>query len=382
MPQKAKKEQNDVLDRLDKDVNPEMEMSAAPAKAEEQNAEASAPASRKKERAKANEARVSREQRLADEQAELTAESSIRSAIKAGTVFSGVASAVEVIKGKGEEEEVALIVLLNRTVKVVIPFADLFTYNPIEMKTVDLSSPEGRREYIKRKRAFAEKMIGASISFTISNVFPDGIVMTTLGSRADAMKRMSKRIFSGQNPRCKVGDIGDAVITAVSRHAIAVEFNGVDVVIPQYKLTLRWMLYVQEYYSIGDKIRVKVRQIDLAENGDVKAVVLDPIACELADSKERYALLKDGSRVRGIVTNVYRPVGTRNIFIYAWLPQWEIPAKILRINANDFGREIKAGTQLRLEVAGHDENGYVTCIALSEHGNGGMFNRSRPVNNH
>ena len=137
------------------------------------------------------------------------------------------------------------------------------------------------------------------------------------------------------------------------------------------------MRYVHESYKIGDTLSVKIREINRNEEGRVISLVLDHIACELSDSKERYALLKDGARLRGIVTNVYRPVGSRSIYIYAWLPEWEIPAKISRIDANDFGREIKSGTQLRLEVINHDENGYVTCVALSEHGNSGMFSRFR-----
>ena len=379
--EKVEVESVDVIERLERASTDEAAMAPAPVK-EEKKAKAATPAqeardARRQVRRQLTESREAREQRIADEQAELTAESSIRSAIKAGTPFYGKASAVEIMKNSDGKEEVALVVLLQRTFKVVIPFNELFTYNPIDMSTVDLTTDQGISDYVYRKRAFAEKMIDAEIAFCILDVFPDGPVTTALGSRAAAMHKIASINFNGRNPRCKEGDIGEATVTAVSRHAIAVEFNGVDVVIRQYKLTLRWMRYVQEFYSIGDKIRVKVRQIKRDGDGNVIALDLDPIACELADSKERYALLKDGARVRGIVTNVYRPVGSRSIYIYAWIPSWEIPAKILRINANDFGREIKAGTQMRLEVSSHDENGYVTCIALSEHGNSGMFTRGR-----
>ena len=365
-----------IEERLEAAVNPEKEMASADSKSKKENG-AEKKEMRRDVMKKIAETREAREQRIADEKVELTTESSLRSAINTGTPFTGTAASVEAIKNKDGREEVALIVLLNRTIKVVIPFKELFTYNPIDMSTVHEDTEDGQREYMKRKRQFAEKMIGANICFTILNIFPDGPVTTAIGSRAAAMKRIARRNFGGANPRIKERDVGDAVVTAVSRHAVAVEFNGVDVVIPQYRLTLRWMRYVQENYAIGDTIRVKVRKINMAEDGNVESLVLDPIACELADARERYALLKDGARLKGIVTNVYRPAGTKRIFIYAWLPEWEIPARILRIDANDFGREIKAGTTMRLEVAGHDENGYVSCIALSEHGNSGMFTRSR-----
>lgn len=376
---------DDILTHLEKDVNPEQEMAAeAPISAEETEEKKTTAeevrSARRENRRRQAAVNEEREQRIAQEQVELTTESSLRSAIRNGTQFTGTAAGVETVEGEDGEQEVALVALLKLNFKVVIPFAELFTYNPIDMSTVDLSTEEGKRDYIRRKRVFAEKMIGSTISFCLLNIYPEGNMTTALGSRAAAMRRISQRMFGGTSPRWKEGDVGTAIITAVARHAVAVEFNGVDVVIPQYRLTLRWMRYVHEFYKIGDPISVKIRDIHKDDKGRIESLVLDHIACELADSRDRYALLKDGARLRGIVTNVYRPVGSRGIYIYAWLPEWEIPARISRIDANDFGREIKAGTQMRLEVISHDENGYVTCVALSEHGNSSMFTQFRTYN--
>ena len=377
-------EKNDILERLDAEVNPEKEMSDPEEKAgvkedEKKNAAAEARAARRDLRRRQVEASNEREQRLAQEQIDLTTESSLRSAIRTGTVFYGTAASVETITNEDGEQEATLVVLLKLNFKVVIPFRELYTYNPIDMSTVDLTTDAGKFDYVRRKRMFADRMIGSTICFCLLDFYPDGNTVTAFGSRAAAMKKISQRMFGGSHPRIKEGDIGDAIVTAVSRHAIAVEFNGVDVVIPQYRLTLRWMRYVHEFYKIGDSIKVKVRQIKKNSDGDVVSLGLDHIACELADARDRYALISNGARLRGIVTNVYRPAGSRHIYIYAWLPEWEIPAKIARISANDFGKEIKAGTQMLLQVVSHDDNGYVNCIALSEHGNSGMFAHGRPV---
>lgn len=388
----------DILDRLEGDVNAEAEMSEASgreeAEARQEAPEApekakgkaagekakkaeSAPAKSRKEALKEKaDARVAREEKIASEQIELTTESALLSAKNSKMPMKGRAAAVEIMEYKGEEE-VALVVLLamgKSRVKVVIPFGELFTYNPIDMSTVDKSTADGIHKYVARKRSFAEKMIGAEVTFALVEVIPEnGGHFMALGSRRAAMRRISRWAFGGAKPRVKEGDIGTATITAVSRHAVAVEFNGVDVVIPQYRLTLRWMRYANEFYKIGDELEVRVNEIKFDAEGNVDQLRLDHIACELAEARDRYVLLRDGARLKGIVTNVYRPAGTRHIFIYAWLPDWEIPARVLRIDANEFGREIMAGSSLRLEVAGHDENGYVSCIALSEHGNAGMF---------
>lgn len=380
----------DVLDRMDAEFDLEKELTE---NTDEEGHVSAYEADKKAKAAKALEGRreflnkladerIAREKKIEQEQIALTKESALRSAIFKRTALSGTAAAVEVMTDADGEQEVGLVVLLDANVKIVIPFRELYTYNPIDLnhsksKTggpVDLKSEAGKREYLRRKLSFAEKMIGVEVTFQLLDVYPDGNIIIGIGSRAAAMRRTSAKMFGGPNPRIKVGDVGEGTITTVARHALAVEFNGVDVVIPQYRLSLMWMKFVFEKFHSGDKIKVKVREIELDEDGNVKKLRLDHIACELADARDRYHMLSNGARIKGIITNVYRFPGSRNINIYAWLPTWEFPAKILSIDANEFGREIKSGDSVRLLVKGHDERGYITCAALSHHGNGAMFN--------
>ena len=314
--------------------------------------------------------RSEREQRIEAEQRELTKESSLKNAISRGTVMSGKIVSVETLE-LGENKEIAVSVLLDKTTKVVIPFGELYASNPIDMSTLDLETPTGNYQYLRRKRQFAEKMIGATISFCLTNLYRDDGVFNALGSRRQALQILRKNYFMGELPRYKVGDIVSATITSVAVHSVAVTLGGVDVVIPQYRLTLRWLLNLHDHYQVGQKINARIADVKI--NGDEVSVRLDPIFCELEDAKERNRLLADGSMVKGIVTAVYRPEGQNRIYIYAWLPMWDIPARVLHMSANDFGREITAGTQLRLRVSGHDTNGRVSCVAMSEHGNSAMF---------
>ena len=127
----------DVAKKLDAEINPELEMEDAASKDEKTDAtdiaSESARAARRASRRRQAEANVAREQRIAQEQVDLTAESSLRSAIREGTQFYGVAAGVETVEGEDGQQEIALVALLKLNFKVVIPFKELFTYNPIDM---------------------------------------------------------------------------------------------------------------------------------------------------------------------------------------------------------------------------------------------------------
>lgn len=324
------------------------------------------------ERRRANAERVSDIDAVSEA---LLTEQQLKNAVRSGTVFSGKVSGVQILENPVTgEKDAAAVVLLNRVVKVVIPFPELFTRDPIDMSSVDTSTSAGRLSLLRRKRQFAERMNGAQVSFVLTDAFPaDGGTFLAKGSRAIAMRRAAKYFFDGNAPICREGDVVNGIITAVSRHAVVTEVYGVDVVIPQYKLSLRAMDTPMDYYKIGDNLPVKVRKIVRDKDGDVTELTLDHIYCELQDSLARYYMLPDGMRVKGIITNVYKQANSGQIQVFAWLPDWELPVKVVRFDANDFGRKLSTGTLVRLQVVGHDPAGYVVCIALSEHGNSGMF---------
>lgn len=321
-------------------------------------------------------ARLARESNLASMQSKLLDESSLRVAMSRGQIFTGEIISVEVLE-LGANKEIAVSIMLDKYVRVIIPYGELFAKNPIDMSTVDESTEDGRYKYLRRKRQFAEKMIGGVTSFCITSIFKDANGLRVLGSRVKAMRKANEFFFTCKNPRYKVGDVCDGVVTSVSVHSLVLLIGGVDVVITQSRLTLRWMEDLHDFYEVGDSVRVKITEIKV--DGEDVSLTVDPIAVELEEAKDRNYLVTRGSTVRGIVTNVYGK-GDR-IYIYAWLPRLELPARILHMAANDFGREITAGTTLRLRVSGYDENGRVVCVALSEHGNSGMFNTNRVKNN-
>ena len=318
----------------------------------------------------------SRVRRVTAEQEEIANESALRSAVRTGRVLNGEVAAVEELNFGGKSQ-MAAIVVLEKKYKVTIPFSELFTVSPIDMTTVDLSTNDGRYDYVRRTRMFAERMIGGTIPFCITQVERDGNGIVMLGSRARAMERISRLYFGGDNPRYKIDDIVEATITSVNVHSIVVLVGGVDVVIPQFSLTRRWFLDLHDGYKVGETILARLENVRLNDSGQY-VVSLDPISVEIENAKSRYNILSNGGNTKGIITNVVaRRDGNGErigMTIFAYIPSFDLFARVIRINANSFGRKLSAGSQVMLRVIDHAESGYLICEARYDFGNNSMFN--------
>ena len=319
-----------------------------------------------------------RERQEARDQANTVNESALISAIHSNRIFSDVVASVEVI-GRGETRDVAAIVLLEKAFKVIIPYSELFDPSPVDPAEFNnLESNSDRNRFLNRKRVFAQRMIGGDIPFCLTAYEMDGENMVLLGSRVRAMSALRRATFTGARPRYKVGDVVTTKITSVNNSSLVVHIGGMDVVIRQRQLTRRFLLDLHDGYKVGQELRAVLTEVKLKENGDVASIGLNPVAVELADARERYLMLPDNSRAKGIITSVRNrttPEGRTVRNMYAYLPDWDLYARIVRMDANAFGRDIKVGTNVMLRVIrdGHSPDGYLLCHAEYDFGNNGMF---------
>lgn len=338
---------------------------------------AATPAQEILRQAKQNAHRVSaaeRDKMLAEQQEDIANELSLRNAMNRRRIFNGKIVAVEEI-GSGEEKDIAVVIILGNNIKVMIPFNDLFPRYPI---TVD--PDESPQRVLQRKRQFTERMISGVHPFLITHIENDGDTIFALGSRAQAMKIISERAFGGDNPRFKVGDLIEANITSVSVNSITVMFEGVDRTIKMANLTRSWVMDLHHKYKVGDSIYARIRGIK-NENG-VYGLQLDTIAVELEDAKERYRIIADGARTRAIITAVFRTqtreggqAGAPRVF--AWVPDYELPARVVRLDSNTFGHAVSTGTEVIIRVTGHSPDGYLICEAMYDYGNNSIFAQGR-----
>ena len=320
-----------------------------------------------------------RERQQAQTQAQIANESALISAIHTQRIFTDQVAAVEEIR-LGDHTDVAAIVMLGKSFKVIIPYDELFKVSPVRPEEYNnLEHSIDRFNFMRQKRRYIQRMIGGQIPFCLTAYEQDGNDMILLGSRMRAMEVQSRNFFAGVRPRYKVGDVVSAKITAVNNSSIVVLVGGVDVVIRQRQLTRRFYLDLHDGYKVGQDLLAVLTDVQVDEKGMVSSITLDPIRIELEDAKSRYHVLRDNGRTKAVITRISKRTTedgreVRNMFAY--LPTFDLFARIVRMDANAFGHEMTVGTQVMVRVIkdGHSDDGYLLCHAEYDYGNNGMFN--------
>lgn len=320
-----------------------------------------------------------RERQQVQAQAQIANESALISAIHTQRIFTDKVAAVEEIH-LGDHTDVAAIVLLGKSFKVIIPYEELFKVSPVRPEEYNnLEHSIDRFNFMRQKRRYIQRMIGGQIPFCLTAYEQDGDDMVLLGSRVRAMEIQSRNYFGGTHPRYKVGDVVSAKITAVNNSSIVVLVGGVDVVIRQRRLTRRFYLDLHDGYKVDQDLLAVLTDVQTDEKGTVTSITLDPIRIELEDAKSRYHVLRDNGRTKAIITRISERTNedgrkVRNMFAY--LPTFDLFARIVRMDANAFGHEMTVGTQVMVRVIkdGHGDDGYLLCHAEYDYGNNGMFN--------
>ena len=320
-----------------------------------------------------------RERRQALSQAQIANESALISAIHTQRIFTDRVAAVEEMR-LGDHTDVSAIVMLGKSFKVIIPYEELFKVSPVNPAEFNnLEHSADRFNFMRQKRRYIQRMIGGQIPFCLTAYEQDGDDMVLLGSRVRAMEIQSRTYFGGNHPRYKVGDVVSAKITAVNNSSIVVLIGGMDVVIRQRQLTRRFYLDLHDGYKVNQDLLAVLTDVQTDEKGTVTSISLDPIRIELEEAKSRYHVLRDNGRTKAIITRISKRTGEdgreiRNMFAY--LPTFDLFARIVRMDANAFGHEMTVGTQVMVRVIkdGHSEDGYLLCHAEYDYGNNGMFN--------
>ena len=334
-----------------------------------------APRTRQRNLARAEE----RERQQVQFQSQIANESALISAIHTQRIFTDKVAAVEEIR-MGDHTDVAAIVLLGKSFKVIIPYDELFKVSPVRPEEYNnLEHSIDRFNFMRQKRRYIQRMIGGQIPFCLTAYEQDGDDMVLLGSRVRAMEIQSRNYFAGDRPRYKIGDVVSAKITAVNNSSIVVLVGGVDVVIRQRRLTRRFYLDLHDGYKVDQNLLAVLTDVQTDDNGVVTSIALDPIQIELEDAKSRYHVLRDNGRTKAIITRISERTNedgrkVRNMFAY--LPTFDLFARIVRMDANAFGHEMTVGTQVMVRVIkdGHSDDGYLLCHAEYDYGNNGMFN--------
>lgn len=324
-------------------------------------------------------------ERRAKENAEFLAGwAGLQAAQRSGTIMYGTVTGVEEIskedmKGRENADDRSSIMLLlihNERYRVSIPFAEVYRHYPIDMNTVSTETEAGRRAFVARQKAMAEKLFGLEVPFVVKGMFYDENSGQHFirGSRAEALASIERRNFEPDregNTAMQVGDFVSATITSISNYSIAVNVGGVDTRISIHQLTYRFIdgpYALRKMYHIGDEIMVQIQ--DVKKNADGShSIVVSAKPAELIRAKSRQnVIVHEGEQCFGTVTGVRKARGSDKVFISLYLDAYGLPAITNSFPPNRMGFYPQPGETVRVTVKTFNENGMTYCMVRSTHG--------------
>lgn len=300
-------------------------------------------------------------------------------AYKQEEILNGRITGVSV-KSLKEEPLVCLQVLLDNNISVNIPFNEIYGAgeNVLDMSTVNLKTEAGRRDYLRRQRAFAEKLYDAKTPFIIMGMEPGSDKerpysdYSIFASRKQALDRISEFYYGGERPAYNVGDVRTAQIVSVGRSALYAYVGGVDVRIPAKEATARPLgpLGLREYFSPGDEVPVYINGVFKTRFDTYGVRASARMAHDLEQREYQESILKKGDHCLGTITDIDL-AESGNVIFQIYLDRYDMSAFTGKVPApNAMGGPLRVGDVVRVEVREFSESGSVYVLIRSVHKRG------------
>lgn len=254
-------------------------------------------------------------------------------------------------------------------ITVEIPFEQTWTNLPKDLvgKTDD--------ESLRYQRQFLSRSMGAEIPFILTGVktAPDGSIVYS-ASRVAAMNIL-RRVYFGRNASrpVKIGSDVRAQIMSMGPYTAYVSCCGVDVPIPNYELSHKYIVDVTTSYQVNQWLMLRVVDLKVDEQGNPVEFILSARPIELEKFRKNLKRVvinrNQPPRYQGVVTSIRRDRRRGHVVVNLFLEGIELPAfsRSLRLSLQD---ELHTGEKVFFEASGIVEPGYV-------HGTIIRFNRSR-----
>ena len=183
---------------------------------------------------------------------------------------------------------------------------------PLKEMMILLEDTKTRRQYAEmmlRQVKLLGNMLGAEIDFLVRGI--DSNTRAAVGSRRDAMLLKRQKFYfdinADGNKHIYAGRIVQARVVAVSEKAIRVEVFGIECSINARELSWNWMGDAHEYYSVGDKVLVRVQRVKGTSPADLR-IAADIRSISQNSIQENLAKCRVQSKYVGKVTDVRKGV--------------------------------------------------------------------------
>lgn len=182
--------------------------------------------------------------------------------LRTGRILTGTIQGVE---KTSEESRESVAVLYKGTFKIIIPASEAVT-PPEDFRG---QNPDDVMRYLLTKR------LGAETDYIIKGVDPEAKI--AVASRLEAMKSKMKQYYFGTdrdgNNLLSEGICAEARVVSVIRTGIFVDLFGVETFVPIKELSYQRLMDAAGYFQPGQRVLVKILDIDRSDKKDVKATV-------------------------------------------------------------------------------------------------------------
>lgn len=300
-------------------------------------------------------------------------------------------------KGRPDEREVCLSIFFRNGFKGYMPFNEIYRdgANAIEMNTVNLTSPEGRTEFIRRKKAMANKLLELEVPLMIThmslgedkNNYDNYLIMA---SRRNAILEVEKANFEPRghrkNPILMQGSRVTGEIVSVSKKSIQVNVGGVDTSIPIYNLTYQYIpdsVYFQSLYHVGEPLSVVIDEvkvegsttIEVEERGKLVEKTYQNHVLKVSAKQAELDRAKEIQNTKlylkeecvGIITHIPTKRDGKAV-IYLWLRGYNVPAYANSVPVSSNGVPYTSGKLVRVRVEDFHDNGMTRVSLHGFHG--------------
>lgn len=186
--------------------------------------------------------------------------------------------------------------------RIVIPLKEMFFDFPTNLHGDEY------KEAVMRYNKLMNSMLGAEIDFVVRGI--DSKARSVVASRKEAMykKRQTFYMETDENGMFRIYEdrIVQARVTAVAEKAIRVEIFGVDCAMPVKDLSWDWLGDAGERFSIGDKILVRIKEV---ERENIKDIYVRADARSVTDNRtDNLSSCKIQGKYAGRVTDTHKGV--------------------------------------------------------------------------
>lgn len=257
----------------------------------------------------------------------------------------------------------------NTDFQALIPFHEFYREDPIQPDDGAKGSLERRQEQMLAKH------MGAPISFVITDLDTrtDANGNTTYGviaSRRQALAKQDQRTFASDPPYIVEGMVTAATILSVSQQGLLVNLGGVDVRMSKREVSNRYMRTMDDtdrltgkpFYSVGDKLDVKVMKVIEREDG-LHDLQLSGAHAELQNIIDFGPPTEPGTTTIATLTRIFPSKTDKSkATIYAYSDSFNLPIVISRFSPTMIRKRMVPGDTILVQIIAYHENGFAFAL--------------------